>query len=204
VQETNTLVLLATAAKANGPAWRDDAFLAVKNDVFALVRRVTGRDPVVARGNAAGLHPGKTAEIRIDDRLVGWVGAVDPRLLRAHGLDDAAIASTILIDALPTKATRQFVPLSKYPPIARDLAVILAPEIAAGDVVAAVRAQPLVARVDVFDEYRGPQIGADKKSLALHVVLQRGDATLTDADADASVAAIVAELGSRYGALLRQ
>jgi len=202
--ETNTLVTLAMTAKHGGPPWRDEAFLAAKSDLVALIRRVTGREPAVARGTAAGLHPGKTAEIRLDDRVVAWVGAVDPRLLRAHGLDDDAVASTILVDSLPPKATRHYAALSKYPPISRDLAVILAPEVPAADIVAAVRAQPLVARVDVFDEYRGPQIGADKKSLALHVVLQRNDATLTDADADASVAAIVAELGSRYGALLRQ
>jgi phenylalanyl-tRNA synthetase beta chain len=196
--------MLATSAKAGGPAWRDDAFAAAKSDVLAVLRRVTGREPSVARGTALGLHPGKTAEIRLDDRSVAWVGAVDPRLLRAHGLEDDVIASAILIDALPAKATRQFVPLSKYPSIARDLAIIIEPGVPAGDVVAIARAQPLVARVDVFDEYRGPQIGADRKSLALHVVLQRADATLTDAEADAAVATIVAELGSRYGALLRQ
>ena len=202
--ETNTLTMLATSAKAGGPAWRDDAFAAAKSDVLAVLRRVTGREPSVARGTALGLHPGKTAEIRLDDRSVAWVGAVDPRLLRAHGLEDDVIASAILIDALPAKATRQFVPLSKYPSIARDVAIIIEPGVPAGDVVAIARAQPLVARVDVFDEYRGPQIGADRKSLALHVVLQRADATLTDAEADAAVATIVAELGSRYGALLRQ
>ena len=202
--ETNTLTMLATSAKAGGPAWRDDAFAAAKSDVLAVLRRVTGREPSVARGTALGLHPGKTAEIRLDDRSVAWVGAVDPRLLRAHGLEDDVIASAILIDALPAKATRQFVPLSKYPSIARDLAIIIAPDVPAGDVVAIAREQPLVARVDVFDEYRGPQIGADRKSLALHVVLQRADATLTDAEADAAVATIVADLGSRYGALLRQ
>ena len=56
----------------------------------------------------------------------------------------------------------------------------------------------------MFDDYRGPQIGAGKKSLALRLVLQRSDATLTDADADRAVEAIVKELGVRYGALLRQ
>jgi len=204
-QESYQLAVLATSAKAAGPAWRDDAFLAAKSDVLALLRRVTGREPAVAGGEPClGLHPGKTGELRIDDRVVGWIGAVDPRLLRAYGIDDDAIASTILIDALPPKATRQFVALSKYPPIARDLAIIVAPQIAAAEIVATVKAQPLVARVEVFDEYRGPQIGAEKKSLALHVVLQRADATLTDADADASIATIVAELGSRFGALLRQ
>jgi phenylalanyl-tRNA synthetase beta chain len=202
--ETNLLVTLATSARVPGPAWRDEAFLAAKSDVLALVRRVTGREPSVTRGGAAGLHPGKTAEILIDGVRAGWIGAVDPRLLRAHGIDDDAIASVILIDALPPKATRHFIAASKYPPISRDLAIVLAPEIPAADVVAVALAQPLVARVEVFDEYRGPQIGAEKKSLALRIVLQRGDATLTDADADAAIEAIVAELGARFGALRRQ
>ena len=202
--ETSVLTTLTTTAKSGGPAWRDEAFSAAKSDVLALLRRVTGREPSVARGTALGLHPGKTAEIRLDERVAGWVGAVDPRLLRAHGLDDDVIACAIPIDWLPAKATRQFVPLSKYPPIARDIAVVIDPAVPAADLIATAHAQPLVARVDVFDDYRGPQIGAGKKSLALRLVLQRSDATLTDADADRAVEAIVKELGVRYGALLRQ
>jgi phenylalanyl-tRNA synthetase beta chain len=60
-----------------------------------------------------------------------------------------------------------------------------------------------VVSVRVFDEYRGAQIGPDKKSLAVRVVLQRPDTTLTDADADREIAAILRSLEERCGATLR-
>jgi phenylalanyl-tRNA synthetase beta chain len=57
--------------------------------------------------------------------------------------------------------------------------------------------------VTVFDEYRGPQVGEGKKSLALRIVLQSDEKTLTDEDADAALARIVAALRERFGAIPR-
>ena len=203
-QERNVVTILATTRKrADQPAWRDDAFLAAKSDVLALVRAITGVDAAIERDTASGLHPGKTARLLIGTTVVGRLGSVDPRLLRLHDIDDDAVSADIFIDALPAPVVRRFIAQSKYPAVARDLALIVPPDLAAGDLVATFRLQPLVRTVDVFDEYRGPQIGADKKSLAVRVTLQRDDATLTDAQADAAIAAIVSELQATYGATLR-
>ena len=65
------------------------------------------------------------------------------------------------------------------------------------------RAEPLVRDATVFDEYRGPQAGEGKKSLALRIVLQSDTATLTDDEADATLARIVATLRQRFGAVPR-
>ena len=94
---------------------------------------------------------------------------------------------------------------SKFPAVSRDLALVVAPGIAATDIERAARAggNGALADVRVFDEYRGPQVGDDKKSVALRVTLQRSDATLTDAEADAHVAAILASLRERCGATIR-
>jgi phenylalanyl-tRNA synthetase beta chain len=202
--ETNVVALLATTpSPAARVAWRDDAFLAAKSDVLAFLRRVCGADATTTRGNMPGLHPGKTAELRFGEDVAGWVGVVDPRLARAYDIDADAVAAVLLIDALPAKAVRSAVTLSRYPAIERDLALVVAPDVAAGDIVDASRATALVRRVDVFDEYRGPQIGEGKKSLALRVTLQSDTATLTDADADAAIATIIAGLRERFGAVLR-
>jgi phenylalanyl-tRNA synthetase beta chain len=66
-----------------------------------------------------------------------------------------------------------------------------------------VRGEPLVRSASVFDEYRGPQVGEGKKSLALRIVLQSDTATLTDEDADGAMARIVATLRDRFGATPR-
>lgn len=205
-QETNVVTVLATTKHIAGqPAWRDAAFSAAAADICALVRVVTGYDARLERGSAPGLHPGKTARILVNDTVVGDVGTVDPRLARAAGIDDDAVAAVLRIDALPAMEVRRHRPLSKYPAVERDLAFILDPAVAAGAVLATIRGtSDLVRSADVFDEYRGPQIGADKKSLAVRIALQRDDATLTDAEAEAAIRTVVGALGASHGAILRE
>jgi phenylalanyl-tRNA synthetase beta chain len=87
----------------------------------------------------------------------------------------------------------------------RDLAIVVAPEIPAIDIEHAVRqgADGVVASVSVFDEYRGPQVEAGKKSIAVRVLLQRNDTTLTDTEADRHIEAILKSLEERCGARIR-
>ena len=97
-------------------------------------------------------------------------------------------AATATLDALPPKRPRTYVEPSRYPSVERDLAVVVPLDVLAGNLAAAVRAEPLVRDATVFDEYRGPQIGAERKSLALRIVLQSREGTLTDEAADAALA----------------
>jgi phenylalanyl-tRNA synthetase beta chain len=204
-RETGVVTLLATTKPIpDQPSWRDAAYGAAASDVLALVRAVTGIDARLERATTAGLHPGKTARIVAGDVSVGFVGRVDPRLLRADEISDDAVAAIVFIEALPPPHPRRFVAISRYPAVERDLAIIVDPAVPAADIVATIRAAVALARsVDVFDEYRGPQIGSGKKSLAVRIVLQRDDATLTDADADAAIARAIAALASAHGATLR-
>ena len=113
--------------------------------------------------------------------------------------DTTAIA-TLFLEQLPAYVTPRYLEPSKFPPVDRDLAVVVALDVLAGDLADAIRADPLVRSVTPFDDYRGPQVGAGKKSLALRIVLQSYEATLTDEDADAAMARIVAALRERFGA----
>jgi phenylalanyl-tRNA synthetase beta chain len=203
--EVNLLTLLATSKPVAGqPAWRDAAFLAAASDVRALVRAVTGVEARLERGAAPGLHPGKTARVLVGGVAVGFVGSVDPRLLRAAEIADDAVAAIVSIDDLPVHRVRPYRPLSKYPAIERDLAIVVDPTVTAADVVETIRtATPLARSVEVFDEYRGAQIGASKKSLAVRIVLQRDDSTLTDAEADATLQRALETLRAAHGATLR-
>ena len=188
-----------TALHAGG----ESAFARLKSDVLALLRRVTGTDARVERGMMPGLHPGKTAALRAGETLVGYVGVVDPRLARAYDVVDTTALATLFVEALPPYVTPKYVAPSKFPPVERDLAVIVALDVLAGELSAAVREEPLVRSATVFDEYRGPQVGEGKKSLALRIVLQSDEKTLTDEDADAAMQRIVATLRERFGATPR-
>jgi phenylalanyl-tRNA synthetase beta chain len=185
-----------TAVHAGG----DSAFGRLKSDVLALVQRVAGVEARVERGTFASLHPGKTAALRIGAGIAGYVGVIDPRLARAYGVADTTALATLFVAALPPRVTPRYVAPSKFPPLERDLAVIVPLDVLAADLTATVREEPLVRTATVFDEYRGPQAGEGKKSLAVRLTLQSDETTLTDEQADAALGRIVGALRTRFGA----
>ncbi|MDB5070038.1 MAG: phenylalanyl-tRNA synthetase beta subunit [Candidatus Eremiobacteraeota bacterium] len=188
-----------TALHAGG----ESAFGRLKSDVLALLRRATGVNARVERGTFASLHPGKTAALRVGETLVGYVGVVDPRLARAYDVADTTALATVFVESIPPYVAPKYVAPSKFPPVDRDLAVVVPLDVLAGDLVDAVREEPLVRSATVFDQYRGPQVGEGKKSLALRIVLQSDEATLTDEQADAAMQSIIARLRERFGAVPR-
>jgi phenylalanyl-tRNA synthetase beta chain len=141
---------------------------------------------------------------------VGAFGEVHPRVLKALDLKGPLVAFEVTLDLLPlpkaraTKA-KPALALPDFQPVARDFAFVVGREVPAGDVLKAAQGaeRQLIAGVDVFDVYEGPGIEAEKKSVAVAVVLQPTERTLTDAEIDAVSARIVAEVGRRTGAVLR-
>ncbi|HEX3289996.1 MAG TPA: phenylalanine--tRNA ligase subunit beta [Gaiella sp.] len=151
----------------------------------------------VRRTTHDGLHPGKAAATD-----AGWFGELHPALLEgAWGvfeLDVDALAS-----GLPERILYEDV--VTYPANRQDIAVTVADEVEAGAIVAAAHeaggAELREARV--FDVYRGDQVGPERKSVALHLVFQAPDRTLTDEEAEVARTRIVDALRERFGAELR-
>ncbi len=98
-----------------------------------------------------------------------------------------------------------FEEVSPYPEVRQDLAFVVDEEVPAAELVAAIREAggPELREVAVFDEYRGEQIGAGRRSLAFRVVFGSHERTLTDEDVAPLRSAIVEALGERFGAVLR-
>ncbi len=94
---------------------------------------------------------------------------------------------------------------SRQPSVERDLAVIMPLDRAAADVDAAIRRHggPLLRRVELFDVYRGRPLDDADKSLAYRLILRSDDRTLTEAEVDEAVAAVVAGLTADLGARFR-
>jgi phenylalanyl-tRNA synthetase beta chain len=140
----------------------------------------------------AWTHPARRLVARFEggDEDVALLADLDPGAARSLGLDgelesDVAVAE-ISIDALlagPRKAAR-YRPLPKFPGIKVDVAVAVAEETPSGRVVEAIEAsgKGIVAGIELFDLYRGESLGAGRKSLAYHVLLQSGSKTLSDKD----------------------
>jgi phenylalanyl-tRNA synthetase beta chain len=203
--ERSLLTFGFSADPSDEPPWRDSHFLAIKGDCEQLLRKITGRNAEMKRGTQSGFHPGKTALVTLDDREVGHLGRIDPRLAKASDLARAAYLCVIQIASLPAYETPQYRVPSKYPSTYRDVALVVDIDVAARDVERAIVAAlgSLCTGATVFDEYRGAQIGQGRKSLAARVTLQRFDATITDEEADEAVARLLDALRKEFGAEIR-
>ncbi|HVN70287.1 MAG TPA: phenylalanine--tRNA ligase subunit beta [Candidatus Binatia bacterium] len=205
VAESSSVAFGFSADRGDEPAWRDSSFLRLKGDCEALLRDVTGRPCETPAAAHPGFHPGKSATVTIDGRPAGAIGCVDPRVARSRGLKRNAYLCLLDVAALPERATPRYRPPSKFPSTYRDLALVVDAALGARELERAIAQTlgSLCSEVRVFDEYRGPQFGDGRKSLAVRVTLQRFDATLTDEEADDAVALVLDALRERFGATIR-
>lgn len=205
VVETKALAFGFVSPETAQEPWHDEAFLRIKGDGEALLQRLTGRVAEASRGAEFGFHPGKTARLSIDNRDVGAVGCVDPRVSAAFGVEGRCYLCLIAPASLPSYEIPHYRPPSRFPSTYRDLAVVVDRELPAREIQRAVgdALGTICAQVRVFDEYRGPQVTEGKKSVALRITLQRFDATLTDEEADAAIASVVDALKTEFGATVR-
>jgi phenylalanyl-tRNA synthetase beta chain len=159
-------------------------------------------------GSPAYLHPGAGAAIEVGERVVGAVGEMHPEVAAYFEIGAACAAVEIDLSALlaiPATAVR-FREVSRFPQVRRDLAVIVAREVAAGDVLEAARraAGSDCVSAELFDRYEGRGVPAGRVSLAFRLVFQRLDRTLTDGEVTPAVERVVRALSERFGAELRQ
>ncbi|GGJ06309.1 phenylalanine--tRNA ligase beta subunit [Alicyclobacillus cellulosilyticus] len=160
-------------------------------------------------GERPYLHPGRTAEVWIQDCAVGVVGELHPETAARWELAGAVYAEFHLDAVTPLVQERwRVAPLPKHPAVRRDLAVLVARAVHAGDLLrlaqAACAGSGLLEDAFIFDVYEGQGIPAGEKSVAMGFVFRAPDRTLTDAEVDAEVARILARLAEDAGARLRQ
>ncbi len=206
VLETPTIALALATESLEEPTWQDRGFMQIKRDTLALLARLTGRSITVASGEHRFLHPGICAILSIDGRPVGVVGRLHPYLAQSFELARPIYLAALDADALPEYLAPTYTPPSKFPATYRDLALVLAPDIEAAAVerIAREAVGADCVGVRVFDEYRGAQVGADKKSLAVRITLQSPNETLTDAVVDERIGAAIARLHDELGATVRR
>jgi phenylalanyl-tRNA synthetase beta chain len=155
-----------------------------------------GVEPVFERTRALRLHPGKAAQT-----AEGWVGELHPAELEgvwgAFELD-----LDMLVAAM---GTTRFSLVSEYPELRQDLAFVVDEETPAAALLAAIRAAggEFLRDVSVFDEYRGPQVGEGKRSLAFRLAFGSSERTLTDEDVAPVRATIADAVGKQFRAELR-
>ena len=152
------------------------------------------------------LHPGRAATLCVDGQDIGWIGELHPRHVQAMDLPSAPVVFELSLKSLPRVSLPLVVPPVRFPGVRRDIAVLVDEAVewqAIRSAIAECGLQTLES-VWLFDIYRGQGIESGKKSLAIGMSIRDTLKTLTDAEIDAVVTAVVEHLGSRTGATLRQ
>jgi phenylalanyl-tRNA synthetase beta chain len=151
------------------------------------------------------LHPGRSAEVKRGGVPIGSIGILHPRLCAKLDFDRDVHVAEFDLDALVDRQLPSATAVSPYPQVRRDLALVIDQSIPFASLAALVRrvAGPTLVDLVLFDEYRGPGLTADRRSLAIGLILQDESRTLTDLDVDTVVAAVVDAAGEEFGATLR-
>ncbi len=186
-----------------------------------VLARAAGAPLAVRASATMPWHPGRCAELRIDDpigrpRVIGYAGELHPRVVAAYGLPARTCALELDLDAVvraaaPVPAAPR---LSAYPPADRDVAVVVAPGVTAAEVDSALRAGagPLLEQLSLFDVYAIPAAPLGEatgeaepatRSLAFRLRWRAADRTMTAEEVNGLRDAAVQQAHEHTGAQLR-
>lgn len=165
-----------------------DALLAKADAASALQAAGVPMESVQVTADPPGwYHPGRAGTLRQGAKLLAHFGEIHPGVLTRLGVAGPAVGFEMFLDAVPTPRARQgrarpLLTLSPFQPVERDFAFIVDETVPAEALLRAARGvdRKLVAEIRLFDVYRGKGVEEGKKSLAVTVVLQPVEATLTD------------------------
>ncbi len=202
------------ASIAAGPlrpgSWRGDEvaadFYSAKAVLEALARQL-GTDVDVVPGEEPFLHPGRSGRVLVEGEEVGWVGEIHPLVCREWDLESAAgfeVDLAPLVAASPV-GEESYEDVITFPAVNQDVAVVVDDSVPAAEVRSAVLegGGELLRSAEVFDLYRGEQVGAGRKSLALRLTFRAADRTLTDEEVAERRKAIEAAV-EKVGGSLRE
>ena len=212
---------MRVAGMAYGPAdtlqWgRKDQpvdFFDIKGDVEALLAPL---QPVFEIAEHPAMHPGRCARVLLNGQAIGFVGELHPRWRQAWDLPQAPVMFELELDAVLQRSVPEFRSVAKHQAVERDIAVVVAESVTHAQVMGAVQGAVsggLLRSATLFDVYRpkagkngevpqGP-VALGEKSLAVRVTLSSDAGTLTDAEIDAAMQAMVQKLVADTGARLR-
>ena len=181
-----------------------------KADAVALLAALgVPADAITVTADApAHYHPGRSGVFRQGPRIVlGRFGELHPRLLAAIGLDGPAVAAELFLDAVadPKRRRRAAPDLPSLQPVRRDFAFLVERRVTAEALLRAARGaeRTLVAAVSLFDVYEGDGVPEGMRSMAIEVVFQPRERSLTDAELEAASVRVVEAVAKATGAVLR-
>jgi phenylalanyl-tRNA synthetase beta chain len=205
--------LCAVAVGSIDPsAWRDESggsdFFVLKGVLEHLAGGLGTAISVKPIGGMPAqpfLHPGKSGEVLLEGRSIGWIGEIHPLVASGYDLERTVAFEIALADLLEASTIGQetYADFTPFPPVDRDLAVLIADHTPAAEVVDAVEAAggELLTGVTVFDVYSGEGVGEDEKSLALRIRFRAPDRTLSEEEIEPLWQRLIVAVGEIGGKL---
>ncbi|HEY7772135.1 MAG TPA: phenylalanine--tRNA ligase subunit beta [Marinagarivorans sp.] len=183
-------------------------FYDLKGDVEALLavtRNQQAFDFVPSAEPAAYMHPGQCADITLNGQKVGIAGALHPSTIKALDCSSSVFVFELTLDVLLTGKVPAFAPLSRFPAVSRDLALLVADSVSSAALETAIAnaAGDSLKSVALFDVYSGKGVEDGHKSLAYSLTFQHAERTLKDDEIQQAVDNVVKTLAADYGARLR-
>jgi phenylalanyl-tRNA synthetase beta chain len=206
-------VACAWTGVAGGDHWSGGAHDVDFFDMKGIVDRICEAVRVQSRTEPcreAWLVPGRSAAVLSNGTRVGVVGQLTPAIADAHGLPagEAVYVAQLDLDALEQAAPTEDVfvsALPRYPSVTRDISILVDDTLPSAEVRRTIRdaAPDILVRVREFDRYQGKGIPENKVSLSLRLTFRSSDRTLTDAEVQSAMDAVLAALKDRHGAVQR-
>ncbi|MBU4000073.1 phenylalanine--tRNA ligase subunit beta, partial [Patescibacteria group bacterium] len=168
---------------------------------------IKDKDIVFAPAVRENLHPTRTAAIKIGGAEIGIVGELHPAAFKAFNISQRVAVAEISFEKLEAFASDKkiYTPVSKFPPVEMDLAIVLDKKINWSDIEGEIsNINPLIADIEIFDIYEGKNLPMGKKSLAFHIVLQSFERTLQEEEVKKITGQIIEKLKNKFGAELRK
>ncbi|GAC1355100.1 MAG: phenylalanine--tRNA ligase subunit beta [Variovorax sp.] len=182
-------------------------FFDVKGDVESLLSPLGAH---YVAGEHPALHPGRCARIVVDGRDAGVIGELHPRWRQRWEFAQAPILFELELDVVLERGVAAFMPVPKFQPAERDIAMIVKDRVTHAAMMDAIRSAAtadLLRDAMLFDLYKPKQavagVAADEKSMAVRLTLGSAEATLTDEQIDGAVQAVIDSIASRLGGRLR-
>ena len=183
-------------------------FFKMKGEIEAFLRGMNVPEArYTAEKHDPTLHPGRCARVSVGGVDLGCFGQIHPLVARSYGIDGEIFAAELNFTALLSLQLpeKTYTPLPKYPAVTRDIAVVCDEAVTVAALSDCIRTAggKLLRSVELFDIYRGKGIASGSKSAAFRLTLRADDRTLTDADSDGVVSAVLAALEKELNAKLR-
>lgn len=181
-------------------------FFDLKGDLQAVLAQNGAADQVsFVQAEHPALHPGQSAKVLHCGEPLGWIGMLHPELEKRLDLAGRTYVLEIRLNVLAHGSIPHFSPLSKFPSIRRDIALVVDAGMEFATVETCIRknAPEIVKDILLFDVYTGSNVDLGRKSLALGLILQEKSHTLTEQEVDTAMAVVLRALADELDAKLR-